>query len=33
MHVGKGSETGTPATLHNSLHRQHSDAETDEEAA
>ena len=32
MHVGKGSETGTPATLHSSLRRQHSNAETNEEA-
>ena len=30
--IDKGSETGTTATMHCFLRRQHSDVETDEEA-
>ena len=32
IRLDKGSETGTLATMHCFLHRQHSDVETDEEA-
>ena len=32
MHVGKGAETGAPATMHCFLRRQQPDVETDDQA-